>query len=143
MDVSHAQLSSPGVGQVLLTDPGFPWQVKVTVRSGAERPEVSSLEITSRSTAPITASVLAQIPLRQIAAVATSATLGEEETLYRMLAKPRPKGERSWPPEHFERVQRVARWARATGRPGGAAGAVAEFWAVRPRTARRWLKHGQ
>jgi hypothetical protein len=139
MDVSRAQLSNTGEC-VQLTDPEFPYTVDAYLRPDAERPEVRGLVVWAREDAdPITSTVLAQIPVRQIASVAASALKGEGEAQYRMLARPRPAGSRSWPPDHFTRVARVAAWARSTGRTGGAAGTVAEFWGVHYRTARRWL----
>jgi hypothetical protein len=139
MDVSRAQLSNTGA-MVQVIDPGWPWTVDVYLSEGTDRPEVRGLVVWARENdGPITSSVLAQIPVRQLASVAASAVNGEDETQYRMLAQPRPTGSRSWPPDHFQRVSRVAAWARRTGRPGGAAGAVAEFWGVHYRTARRWL----
>jgi len=139
MDVSRAQLSNLG-DEVVLEDPGFPWTVRVRLSKDADRPVVLSLAVESRDGQPVSSTVLAQIPVRQLASVAASALKGEGEAQYRMLAQPRPKGSRSWPPEHYRNVHRVAAWARATGRPGGAAGAVAEFWEVHYRTARRWLR---
>jgi hypothetical protein len=143
MDVSRAQLSNLG-DEVELVDPGFPWTVRVRLSEDADRPVVLGLCIEARpeegEEAPaLTSTVLAQVPVRQLASVAASAVLGEGEAQYRMLAAPRPPGVRSWPPDHFQRVARVAAWARQTGRPGGAAGAVAEFWGVHYRTARRWI----
>ena len=142
MDVSRAQLTNTG-DMVQLVDPAFPWTLDVYLAEHAERPEVRGLVIWAREREdgfpPITSTVLAQIPLRQIASVAASALRGEGEAQLRMLARPRPTGARSWPAEHFRRVARVAAWARATGRPGGAAGAVSEFWGVHYRTARRWI----
>lgn len=140
MDVSRAQLSNLG-DEVVLEDPGFPWTVRVRLSEDADRPVVLGLAVDARDGQPITSTVLAQIPVRQLASVAASAVKGEGEAQYRMLAQPRPPGVRSWPPDHFQRVHRVAAWARATGRPGGAAGAVADFWDVHYRTARRWLRH--
>jgi hypothetical protein len=140
MDVSRAQLSNLG-DEIVLDDPAWPFTVRVSLYPNAERPEVQSLVVTSRGGAPITGTVLAQLPVQQIAQVAASALAGEGEAQYRMLARPRPTGQRSWPADHYERVARVAAWARATGRPGGAAGAVADFWGVHYRTARRWLAH--
>ena len=142
MDVSRAQLSNLG-DAVTLVDPSFPWEVLVRLSPDANRPEVLEMHIISDPDRPepITSTVLAQIPVRQIASVAASALKGEGEAQYRMLAAPRPNGSRSWPDDHFERVSRVASWARATGRPGGAAGAVSEFWGVHYRTARRWISH--
>lgn len=147
MDVSKAQLTNTGVA-VTLVDPTFPWTVDVYLAEGTKHPEIRGLTIWARQnederSEPITAAVLAQLPIRQIASVAASALLGEGEALYRMLATPRPSGARSWPDDHFQRVVRVASWARRIGRPGGAGGAVAEFWAVDYRTARRWLSRAR
>lgn len=141
MDVSRAQVSNLG-DSVSLVDPGFPWEVIVRLRDRADRPEVVEIQVIADSfdAQPITSTALAQIPVRQIASVAASALKGEGEAQLRMLAKPRPAGSRSWPPDHFQRVAQVARWARQTGRAGGAAGAVSEFWGVHYRTARRWLQ---
>jgi len=140
MDVSRAQLSNLG-DQVELVDPSFPWTVRVQLSESADRPVVLGLTVQARDGEAITSTTLAQIPVRQLASVAASAVLGEGEAQYRMLAVRRPNGSRSWPADHFTRVARVAAWARSIGRPGGAAGAVAEFWGVNPRTARRWLSH--
>ena len=140
MDVSRAQLSNTGT-MVQVTDPGWPWTVDVYLAEDTDRPEVRGLVVWARDGGPITSTVLAQIPVRQLASVAASALKGEGEAQYRMLAQPRPAGSRSWPADHFQRVARVAAWARQTGRKGGAAGAVAEFWGVHYRTARRWLQH--
>jgi|SRR6187549_1171406 len=142
MDVSRAQLSNLG-DTVVLDDPMFPWRVQVRLSGNSERPAVTELIVRSRDDQPITATVLSQLPIRQIASVTASVLLGEGEAQYRMLARPRPSGTRSWPDDHFERVVRVAAWARQRGRSGGAAGAVSEFWAVDYRTARRWLSRAK
>jgi hypothetical protein len=142
MDVSRAQLTNLG-NTVVFNDPSFPWGVQVRLSGESERPTIIGLVVRSRADEPVSSSVLAQLPLRQIASVAASALLGEGEALYRMLAKPRPPGVRSWPLDHFERVVRVASWARRIGRPGGAGGAVSEFWSVDYRTARRWLSRAR
>jgi len=126
-----------------VVDPAWPWTVDVYLSQDADRPEVRGLVVWTRGGGPITSTVLSQIPVRQLASVAASALKGEGEAQYRMLAQPRPTGSRSWPLDHFRRVARVGAWARQTGRPGGAAGAVAEFWGVHYRTARRWLRHQQ
>jgi len=139
MDVSTAQLTNTG-DMVQIVDPAFPWTVDVYLSEDADRPEIRGLVIWSREQDhPINGATLYALPLRQIASVAASALRGEGEAQYRMLAKPRPAGERSWPADHYERVSRVASWARRIGRPGGSAGAVSEFWGVHHRTARRWL----
>jgi hypothetical protein len=142
VDVSSAQLSNLG-DAVTLVDPSFPWEILVRLSENADQPEVIEIQVIADpdNPMPITSTVLAQIPVRQIASVAASALKGEGEAQYRMLAQPRPAGSRSWPEDHFQRVARVAAWARATGRPGGAAGAVSEFWEVHYRTARRWISH--
>ena len=140
MDVSRAQLSYAGDG-VTLIDPGFPYAVRVTLSSDEERPQVDSVLVTSTGEAPITREVLNRVPVRQIAGVAASVLRGGgDESRYRMLALPRPAGTRSWPPDHYQRVLRVAQWARRSGRVGGEISVISEFWGVCPRTARRWLE---
>lgn len=143
MDVARAQLSNLG-DAVSLVDPGFPWEVTVRLAEDSDRPEVIEMSLSPidpEHPESLTSTALAQIPVRQLASVAASALAGEGEAQYRMLASPRSPGVRSWPQDHFQRVARVAAWARRTGRPGGAAGAVAEFWGVHYRTARRWISH--
>lgn len=142
MDVSRAQVSNSGTS-VQLVDPGFPFTVDIYMSENRDRPEIRGLVITARGDEPVSSTVLAQLPVRQIAGVAASALLGEGEAQYRMLATPRPSGARSWPLDHFQRVVRVASWARRIGRPGGAGGAVSEFWDVDYRTARRWLSQAR
>lgn len=139
MDVSRAQLSNHG-DEITLDDPDAAFRVRVRLFESAERPMIQRLTVESRGEAVVTAGTLAQIPVRQIAGVAASALNGDgDEALYRMLAQPRPAGERSWPADHYARVWRVASWARRIGRDGGEAGTVSEFWNVCPRTARRWI----
>lgn len=142
MDVSRAQMSNLR-DTVVLDDPRFPWRVQVRLSDSSDRPAITELVVRSRDDQPITATVLSQLPVRQIASVAASALQGEGEAQYRMLAAPRPVGARSWSVDHFQRVMRVAVWARSLGRPGGAAGAVSEFWGVDYRTARRWLSRAK
>ena len=136
MDVSKTQLVNLG-NEVLLVDPTWPWTVRV--RMADKEAVVLALTVESRDGQGITSTTLNQVPVRQIAQVAASVLAGEGEAQYRMLASPRVKGQRGWSEDHFQRVARVAAWARAIKRPGGAAGAVAEFWGVHYRTASRWL----
>jgi hypothetical protein len=142
MDVSRTQLSNLR-DTVVLDDPLFPWRVQVRLSGDSDRPAITELTVRSRDGQPITATVLSQLPIRQIASVAASALQGEGEAQYRMLATPRPAGTRSWSVDHFKKVMRVAVWARSLGRVGGAAGAVSEFWGVDYRTARRWLSRAR
>ena len=140
MDVSRAQLSNTG-GGVSLDDPSWPYTVHVTLNDEQDHPEVHTLAVTARGGAGVTREVLARIPVRQIAGVAASELRGGgDEARYRMLVTPRPEGSRSWPPEHSQRVLRVAYWAKRSGRAGGEIATIAEFWDVCPRTARRWLE---
>lgn len=147
MDISRAQLTNSGT-HVQITDPEWPWTLDVYVSEDPSLPGIIGLVIWAREVAengavfrpPLTSAALAEIPVRALARVAASALAGEGEAQLRMLALPRPKGLRSWPPDHFSRVSTVAAWARRTLRPGGAVSAVSEFWAVHPRTARRWLE---
>jgi hypothetical protein len=140
MDLSRALVANLGEG-VRIDDPGWPFVVQVDLDVSGGRPAVIALSVESRDGSPITSAVLSQLPMRQLASVTASVTAGEGEAHYRMLARPRSAGSR-WSPEHFARVVKVAAWATATGRPGGAAGAVAEFWSVHPRTAQRWIARG-
>lgn len=143
MDVSKAQASNLG-DQVVFADPQWPWTVRVSVKTVDGRPAINSITVDATGGRAVTSTVLSQIPVRQIARVSASLTAGGGgEAQYRMLATPKQAGCRSWSAEHFHRVARVARWARATGRPGGAASAVAEFWDVHHRTARRWIARCQ
>lgn len=136
MDVSRAQLSNLG-DEVVLVDPAWPWTIRVRLSTN-ERPTVASLVIEATDPSQVmTSTTLAQIPIRQITQVAASALKGEGEAQYRMLAVPRPKGRRGWPPDHFQRVAKVASWAQSIGQ--SPASTVAEFWNVHYRTARRWL----
>jgi hypothetical protein len=143
MDVSRAQLSNLG-DAIALDDPAFPWKIRVILSRKADKPHITSLTVESRGETPVTSTALGKIPVKQIAAVAASALLGQgDEARYRMLAQPRPDGARSWPRDHYRRVARVASWARRIGRDGGEAGAVSEFWGVCPRTARRWISRSE
>lgn len=141
MNVSRAQVSNLA-DEVVLDDPAFPYRVRVRMGETRDlRPAVTELAVQSRSGEPITAGVLAKIPVRQIAGVAASVLHGDgNESQFRMLAQPRPEGSRSWPDDHYKRVRIVAKWARSIGREGGEVGTVAQFWGVNPRTARRWLQ---
>lgn len=139
MDVSRVRLSNTGE-MVQMVDPEWPWTVDVYLSANDARPEVRGLVIWARDDRPITSTVLGQIPVRALAAVAASALAGEGEAQLRLLAQPRKQGIKGWDADHFRRVGRVATWATRTGRPGGAAGTVAEFWGVHLRTARRWLR---
>lgn len=149
MDVAQAQASNTGE-EVVFDDPGWPYTIRVRMSPDTKRPVVRELTVTAREEhtssprstprhPPVTSTVLAQIPVRQLASVAASLLAGEGEAQYRMLASPRLPGKRDWPPDHLARVARVAAWARATGRAGGMSGTIAEFWGVHCRTARRWL----
>ena len=99
MDVSRAQVTNLG-DEVVLAEYGWPFTVRVQLYPNAERPEVRRLVIEERTGLPITGTVLAQLPMQQIAQVAASLLAGEGEAQYRMLARPRPTGQRSWPADH-------------------------------------------
>lgn len=136
MDVSKSSVTVQDDNSVTLCDESSRLQVQVWLNNEgwAEKVIVSALrgEVLTQRTMQI-------IPLTQIIRVAESVLDGEEinETFYRMLARPRSGS--SWPVDHFERVYRVANWAKKIGRAGGAQAAVSEFWGVHPRTAKRWL----
>jgi hypothetical protein len=140
VDMSRTQISNSG-GEVVFTDPEWPFRISVQIDTDSDVPFIRQLSVEATDDRRITSSTLSQIPVLQLARVVAGIDDRGGETLYRMLAVPKQKGFRGWPPDHFSRVSRVARWARSTGRPGGAVGTVAEFWDVHLRTARRWLDH--
>lgn len=136
MDVAKSSVTVQDDNSVTLRDEGSRIQVQVWLNNEgwADQVIVSALRgetLTERS--------MKSVPLSQIVHVAASVLDGEEvnETFYRMLARPRSGA--SWSVDHFERVYRVANWAKKIGRAGGAQAAVSEFWGVHPRTAKRWL----
>lgn len=139
---------SPGRDRsVLFDDPSSPWTLRVWVGRAGRRRYITRLRVDVRSgDAPITAARLARLPTAQLLHVASAQLASTKpdghpnEAWYRMLATPKPRGSRSWPAEHWDRVLEVHRWAEETSRPGGGAQAVAHLWgvAVNP-TAYRWL----
>lgn len=132
IDIARATvgLSSSGV---VIDDHEAPFVVTLHV-SGAQ---IEKLTLTARNGAslPLQAQrkFLADLPLRDMLRVGAALTADEtapNETYYRQLVAVQ---DRDWA------VLAVASWAVAVRRPGGASGAIAEFWAVSQRTAFRWL----
>jgi hypothetical protein len=145
LDVDRAQISRTPDGAVVIDDAASPWVVHVWIADVDGRACISRIQIEARDDDPlcVTASRLGRLPTAQILQVAAAEVLGEghdAEMFYRLLAAPRPRGERSWGPGHHARVLAVHEWAVRTGRPGGGARAVADLWgvALNP-TAWRWL----
>jgi hypothetical protein len=144
LDVDKAQVSRAPDGAVVLDDPGSPWLVHVWVADVEGRACIAGLLVEARGEPVcVTAARLGRLPTAQILQVAAAEALGnghDAEVYYRMLASPRPRGSRSWGPDHYARVLAVHDWAVRTGRPGGGAQAVADLWGVaRNPTAWRWL----
>lgn len=143
-------MSRGGDRSVLFDDPAAPWLVRVwvgTTRHRRYRRYITRLRIDVRPGGPpITAARLASLPTGQllhVAAAQLAAAVPDShpnEAWYRMLASPKPRGSRSWPDDHWDRVAQVFQWADDTGRPGGGAQAVADLWGVSVNpTAYRWL----
>jgi len=148
LDIDQARISPAGGGSVLFDDPASPWLVRVWVgvdRRG--RRYITRLRVDARPAAsPISAARLARLPTTQLLHVAAAQLAAAapdthpNEAWYRMLATPKPRGSRSWPPEHWDRVLIVHQWAVTTARPGGGAQAVADLWGVSINpTVYRWL----
>jgi hypothetical protein len=141
--VDSAAVSSTLGGPVEFDDPACPWLVRVWTASDGRRSYISRLEVATRATLPtveVTAARLARLPTAQLLHVA-GAHAHPGEVYWRMLATPKPAGQRSWDAGHWQRVADVAAWATETGRAGGARQAVADLWGVRPDpTAKRWLR---
>lgn len=148
LDVAQARVARGRDGSVLFDDPASPWLVRVWIGSDRRgRRHITRLRVDARATGqPISAARLARLPtahLLHVAAAQLAAALPDghpNEAWYRMLATPRPRGQRSWDDSHWERVAAVYRWAEQTGRPGGGTRAVADVWGVSTNpTAYRWL----
>lgn len=143
IDVERAQVSQGPDGSVTFDDPGAPWVLHVTVVDNDGRPCIGSLRVDSRDGLCITSARLGRLPTAQLLQVAAAELLGGghvDEMYYRMLARPLPRGARSWDDDHWRRVLAVHDWAVRTDRPGGGPGAVAEFWGVaKSPTVWRWL----
>lgn len=143
VDVDRAQVAQNPDGSVTIDDPGSPWLVHLTVHENDGRVCIGQLRIVSRDGLCITSARLGRLPTAQMLQVAAAEVLGaghDSEMYYRMLARPRGRGERSWGPDHYRRVLAVHDWAVRTERPGGGPQAVAELWGVaKSPTVWRWL----
>lgn len=141
IDVDAAQVSHASDGSVVVDDPGSPWLVRLWVRVVEGRARIVRMRVDVRDrTVGITAARLGRLPTAQLLHVALSEAAHPNETFYRMLAVPKPAGQRSWDDGHWARVLQVYQWALATNRPGGGVRAVADMWGVSVNpTARRWL----
>ena len=145
MDLTRARVARSGDGSVVFDDPTSPWVVRVWPKSGPRGRYVARLRVDVRDpTIRITSARLAALPVAQMLHVAAGERAGDlshpNEAFYRMLAAPKRPGSRSWGRDHYDRVVTVYDWAVESGRAGGGARAVAEFWgvAVNP-TVYRWL----
>lgn len=145
LDVDQAHVSANPDGSTTFAATGTPWAVRIWTRIGADgQPFIARMRIDTRGPqAAITTSRLAQLPTAQLLHIATAAAARSRhpnEAYYRMLARPRTTGQRTWDPDHYQRVLAVHQWACDTNRPGGGARAVADLWgvAVDP-TVYRWL----
>lgn len=131
-------------GSVQFADPDAAWLARVWVDEVGGRARIGALKIDVRDPrAPVTAGRLAALPLAHllhVASVHLAAAQTPNEAYYRMLATPKPAGQRHWDDGHWGRVLTVHEWAKAAGRPGGPRRCVAEFWnvALDP-TVNRWL----
>lgn len=127
---------------VQVEDPAWDLAVDLAYRDG--RPVLTRLEVRARIDSPsadVTAERLRQLPVREVLGMAASVMqLDLDEDAARLLVQPKPAGQRSWGPDHYDRVLAVYDWARAAGRRGGGRGAVAEFWDVKMPTVEAWLR---
>lgn len=145
VNISRAQVSLGAGGCVTFDDPTSSWVVKMWVGDAGGRPYIRRVRVDNRGgpAAGITASGLGRMPVAQMLQVASATSVADShpnEVYYRMLATPRPVGQRSWDDEHWDRVLTVFEWARSSRRPGGGQQAVADMWRVTVNpTALRWL----
>ncbi len=142
LDVDRAQVSRGPDGSITIDDPHAPWVVRVWVVDIDGRACLDRMQVDSREPGMcITAARLGRLPTAQILQVAAAEMFGQGgEIYYRMLARPRGRGARSWDRDHYARVLTVYDWAVRTRRPGGGAQAVADLWGIAKNpTAWRWL----
>lgn len=142
LDVDRAQVSRGPDGSVTFDDSGAPWIVRVWIVDIDGRACIDRMQIDAREPGMcVTATRLGRLPTAQMLQVAAAEVLGHGgEIYYRMLARPLPRGARSWDRGHYTRVLAVHDWAVRTRRPGGGAQAVADLWGVAKNpTAWRWL----
>lgn len=147
IDPARATVSRLGDGSVQFADPDSPWLVRIWPDLDGGR-RIGALRVDVRDpAAPVTVGRLASLPLAHLLHVATVGQIesgSPDETFYRMLARPKPRGQRSWDPDHYDRVLQVRDWAIRTKRPGGGSQAVADMWHVaRDPTAHRWLREAR
>jgi hypothetical protein len=142
LDVDRAQVSQDPDGSITVDDPHAPWIVRVWVVDIDGRACIDRMQVEAREPGMcITAARLGRLPTAQILQVAAAEMFGQGgEIYYRMLARPRSRGSRSWDRDHYVRVLAVHDWAMRTRRPGGGAQAVADLWGIAKNpTAWRWL----
>lgn len=138
LNISHATTGLTEAG-VIVDDPGAPYRVIVSADRSHSVPVIArlSLELREHDLPPSRAeqiSFIAGLPVRDIMRAAVALQFGSEhanETYYRSLVA--SGADRDYA------ILTVASWAREVDRPGGASGAIAEFWGVSQRTAFRWL----
>ena len=142
MDIFSIERASTGLighDMVVIDDPEAPFTLEVSVNQLDGAARLAALTIIPRSGKMFRRNWLTTLPLREIFMAAAALTLGSEsvnESYYRRLAA---GGVSSLQ----DRVVAVANWAEQVKRPGGSSQAVADFWGVHSRTARRWLRRAR
>jgi hypothetical protein len=140
MDTFNIERASTGLighDMVVIDDPEAPFTLEVSIDQPDGAARLAALTIVPRDGKVLRRNWLTSLPLREIFMAAAALTLGSEsvnESYYRRLAAG------GVAPLH-DRVAAVANWAEQVKRPGAGSQAVADFWGVHPRTARRWLRH--
>lgn len=142
INVDAAQVTRGPDGTVTVDDPDSPLLVQVQIHAAGPARHITGVCVRTRHPhGRISPAALARLPLAEIRYLALAGA-HPNESFYRTLARPKPHGQRSWDPEHWDRVWTVWEWAHRTGRPGGANAAVAEFWGVCvDPTVSRWMAH--
>ena len=136
IDLDRARVSLHH-GSAVVDDPDSPWLLRAWTRPDhAGRHHLVRLRVDVRQPGTdITAARLARLPLAQIVHLASAMhvpTAHPNESYYRLLARPRPPGQRHWDDGHYARVLQVYEWAEDTNRPGGGIIAIAELWGIVP-----------
>lgn len=142
LNISQATTGLTEAG-VVIDDPDAPYRVTVHADHVMDVPVIARLSLDlKRGDLPPSrteqVAFVSSLPVRDIMRVAMALQFGSEnanEAYYRSLVASGA--------DRDSAILTVASWAQEIERPGGASGAVAEFWGVTRRTAFRWLAHAR
>lgn len=138
LNISHATTGLTEAG-IVINDPNAPYRVTVHADRLHNVPVIANLtlDLKEHELPPSRAEqigFITALPMRDIMRAAIALQFGSDhanEAYYRSLVASGADRDHA--------ILTVASWAKQIDRPGGASGAIAEFWGVSQRTAFRWL----